>query len=61
TENLREKTKKGSLLWVLDKTNTAMGGRQLRRWIEQPLVNKNSLYTCFYFPLRMKSRYRFLV
>ncbi|GAA0740823.1 DNA mismatch repair protein MutS [Clostridium oceanicum] len=40
TENLREKTKKGSLLWVLDKTNTAMGARQLRRWIEQPLINK---------------------
>ncbi|EJO5348811.1 DNA mismatch repair protein MutS [Clostridium botulinum] len=43
TENLREKTKKGSLLWVLDKTNTAMGGRQLRRWIEQPLINKNAI------------------
>ncbi|GAA0063477.1 DNA mismatch repair protein MutS [Clostridium sp. CTA-1] len=43
TENLREKTKKGSLLWVLDKTNTAMGGRQLRRWIEQPLINKNPI------------------
>ncbi|NCI22484.1 DNA mismatch repair protein MutS [Clostridium botulinum] len=43
TENLREKTKKSSLLWVLDKTNTAMGGRQLRRWIEQPLINKNPI------------------
>lgn len=41
TENLKEKSKKGSLLWVMDKTNTAMGGRQLRKWIEQPLVDKN--------------------
>lgn len=40
TESLREKSKKGSLLWVMDRTNTAMGGRQLRRWIEQPLVDK---------------------
>lgn len=40
TENLREKSKKGSLLWILDKTNTAMGGRTLRKWIEEPLINK---------------------
>ena len=39
TETLREKQKKGSLLWVLDKTKTAMGARQLRNDIEQPLVN----------------------
>lgn len=43
TETLREKTKKGSLLWVLDKTNTAMGARTLRKWLEQPLINKNSI------------------
>lgn len=43
TENLREKSKKGSLLWVMDRTNTAMGGRQLRRWIEQPLVDKTAV------------------
>lgn len=42
-ENIREKTKKGSLLWILDKTNTAMGSRQLRKWIEQPLINKTSI------------------
>jgi DNA mismatch repair protein MutS len=41
TESLREKSKKGSLLWVLDKTNTSMGSRMLRKWVEQPLVNKN--------------------
>lgn len=40
TETLREKSKKGSLLWALDKTSTSMGGRQLRKWVEQPLVNK---------------------
>ena len=39
TETLREKQKRGSLLWVLDKTKTAMGARQLRNDIEQPLIN----------------------
>ncbi|HBA70272.1 MAG TPA: DNA mismatch repair protein MutS [Lachnospiraceae bacterium] len=39
TETLREKQKKGSLLWVLDKTKTAMGARTLRSYIEQPLIN----------------------
>lgn len=39
-ETLREKQKRGSLLWVLDKTRTAMGARNLRKWIEQPLIDK---------------------
>lgn len=39
TETLREKQKRGSLLWVLDRTKTAMGARQLRNDIEQPLIN----------------------
>ena len=39
TETMREKNKKGSLLWVLDKTKTAMGARKLRFFIEQPLIN----------------------
>lgn len=43
TENLREKNKKGSLLWVLDKTNTAMGARLLRKWVDQPLISKNKI------------------
>lgn len=43
TETLREKQKKGSLLWVLDKTKTAMGGRLLRSMLEQPLVNKEAM------------------
>lgn len=38
-ETLREKQRKGSLLWVLDKTKTAMGARLLRTWIEQPLID----------------------
>ena len=40
-ETLREKQKRGSLLWILDKTKTAMGARLLRTYIEQPLVDKN--------------------
>ncbi|MCM1100529.1 MAG: DNA mismatch repair protein MutS [Clostridium sp.] len=40
TETLREKQKRGSLLWVLDKTRTAMGGRMLRSYIEQPLIDR---------------------
>lgn len=43
TETLREKQKRGSLLWVLDKTKTAMGARLLRSFIEQPLVDKNEI------------------
>ena len=39
TETMRAKEKKGSLLWVLDKTKTAMGGRLLRAWIERPLLS----------------------
>ena len=39
-ETLREKQKRGSLLWVLDKTKTAMGARTLRSFVEQPLINK---------------------
>lgn len=42
-ENLREKQKKGSLLWVLDKTKTAMGARLMRNWIEQPLIEKKKI------------------
>ena len=39
TETMRSKEKKGSLLWVLDKTHTAMGGRMLRSWMEKPLLD----------------------
>lgn len=37
TETMRDKKRKGSLLWVLDKTNTAMGCRKLKKWVEEPL------------------------
>ena len=40
TEKLRDKSKKGTLLWVLDKTSTSMGGRLLRRWLNDPLVDE---------------------
>ena len=43
TETLRSKEKKGSLLWVLDKTKTAMGGRMLRSWLERPLLNVTAI------------------
>ena len=42
-ETLREKQKRGSLLWVLDKTKTAMGARTLRKNVEQPLIDKASI------------------
>ncbi len=42
-ETLREKQKKGSLLWVLDKTKTAMGARTLRKFVEQPLIQKEQI------------------
>ncbi|MCG4734891.1 hypothetical protein L0M92_14900, partial [Casaltella massiliensis] len=40
TSTIRGNAKKGSLLHVLDKTSTAMGGRMLRKYVEEPLVNK---------------------
>ena len=43
TETLREKQKRGSLLWVLDKTRTAMGAKMLRSFLEQPLIHKNEM------------------
>ena len=39
TERMRDKSKKGTLLWVLDKTSTSMGGRALRRWLNDPLID----------------------
>ncbi|GEA33405.1 DNA mismatch repair protein MutS [Clostridium diolis] len=43
TESIREKSKKGSLLWVLDKSATSMGGRTIRKWIEEPLIIKSEI------------------
>lgn len=43
TETLRDKNKKGSLLWVLDKTVTSMGARTLKKWLEQPLIDADAI------------------
>lgn len=43
TETMRDKSKRGSLLWVLDRTQTAMGGRALKHWIEQPLIDADAI------------------
>lgn len=57
SETLREKTKKGSLLWVLDKTRTAMGGRLLRQWVEQPLVEPNEINKRLYAVSELKDNF----
>ncbi|MBB3110383.1 DNA mismatch repair protein MutS [Paenibacillus phyllosphaerae] len=43
TETVRDRSKKGTLLWLLDKTCTSMGARLLRRWIDKPLLSKASI------------------
>ena len=43
TQNMREKGKKGTLLWVLDQTKTAMGARMMRKWLEQPLLEVSDI------------------
>ena len=45
TEKMRDKTKKGTLLWVLDKTSTSMGGRLLRRWLNDPLIDVEEIHS----------------
>lgn len=49
TETMRDKSKRGSLLWVLDNTKTSMGARMLKQWVEKPLLNtvqiNNRLYS----------------
>ena len=44
TEKLRDKSKKGTLLWVLDQTSTSMGGRMLRRWLNDPLIDITEIH-----------------
>jgi DNA mismatch repair protein MutS len=43
TETIRGKNRKGSLLWVIDKTCTSMGSRRIRKWIEEPLINAEEI------------------
>ncbi|MEA4928676.1 MAG: DNA mismatch repair protein MutS, partial [Candidatus Limiplasma sp.] len=45
TETLRSGERRGSLLWLLDRTETAMGARQLRTWVEEPLINRERIET----------------
>lgn len=42
-DTIRDQDRKGSLVWLLDKTVTAMGGRELKQWIERPLIQKNEI------------------
>lgn len=44
TQTIRENGKKGSLLWVLDRTKTAMGARLMRKWLEQPLIDIKEIH-----------------
>jgi len=43
TQTIRSKTKRGSLLWAIDRTKTAMGGRLLKKWIEEPLISVKAI------------------
>lgn len=43
TETIRSKSKKGSLLWLLDETMTAMGGRMLKQWVDRPLIDRRQI------------------
>ena len=45
TERMKDKSKKGTLLWVLDRTSTSMGGRHLRRWINDPLIDIDEIHS----------------
>ena len=56
-ETMREKEKRGSLLWVLDHTGTAMGARLLRNWVEQPLIRKKEIDRRLDAVEELKNRY----
>jgi len=57
TETMREKVRKGTLLWVLDRTITSMGARTLRRWVEQPLINTGDINERLEAVAELKDRY----
>ena len=54
TEKMKDKSKKGTLLWVLDKTSTAMGGRHLRRWLNDPLLDVQEINQRLYAVKELK-------
>ena len=55
TEKMRDKSKKGTLLWVLDKTSTSMGGRLLKRWISNPLLSVDRINERLYAVQELKN------
>ena len=57
TETIRSKGKKGSLLWLLDETMTAMGGRMLKTWIDRPLINREEIEQRHHLVGVLMSRY----
>lgn len=57
TERMRDKGKRGTLLWVLDKTATSMGGRLIRRWINDPLIDVNEINRKIRRSKRIKDKY----
>lgn len=57
TETMREKSRKGTLLWVLDRTVTSMGGRTIRKWIEQPLINISDINERLYAVSELKEKF----
>ncbi|NSW89959.1 MAG: DNA mismatch repair protein MutS [Firmicutes bacterium] len=57
THTMRDMTRKGSLLWVLDRTITAMGGRTIRKWIEQPLIKVDDIQERLDAVAEMKDKY----
>ncbi|HEY9058951.1 MAG TPA: DNA mismatch repair protein MutS [Pseudobacteroides sp.] len=61
SETMREKSKKGTLLWALDKTMTSMGGRTIRRWVEQPLLNTSDINERLFAVSELKEKFMFRV
>lgn len=57
TESMREKSRKGTLLWVVDRTITSMGGRLLRKWIERPLISLPDILERLDSVQELKERY----
>ncbi|MCU9602419.1 DNA mismatch repair protein MutS [Pallidibacillus thermolactis] len=57
TETIRTKGKKGSLLWLLDETKTAMGGRLLKQWIDRPLISQEKIESRLHIVEQLKENF----
>ncbi|TFE03417.1 DNA mismatch repair protein MutS [Jeotgalibacillus sp. R-1-5s-1] len=57
TENIRNGSRKGSLVWLLDETVTAMGARQLKRWVDRPLINGEAIEERLRIVEQLKNHY----